>query len=75
MSNLNIKTTTLPVVLYWCGSWPLILREGCNVWMFHNRMLNITCKPMEGNYGNYNKNLTICTVTVSKKVRLDEEVT
>ena len=40
--NLNIKiyrTIILPVVLYGCESWSLILREECRLRVFVNRVL------------------------------------
>ena len=40
--NLKIKiyrTIILPVVLYGCETWSLILREECRVRVFENRML------------------------------------
>jgi hypothetical protein len=38
--NLKIKiyrTVILPVVLYWCETWSLILREECRLRVFENR--------------------------------------
>jgi hypothetical protein len=40
--NLRIKiyrTTILPVVLYWCKSWSLTLREERRLRVFENRVL------------------------------------
>jgi len=40
--NLNIKiykTIILPVVLYGCDTWSLILREECRLRVFANRIL------------------------------------
>ena len=33
------RTIILPVVLYGCESWSLILREECRLRVFQNRML------------------------------------
>jgi hypothetical protein len=33
------RTIILPVVLYGCESWSLILREECRLWVFQNRAL------------------------------------
>jgi hypothetical protein len=45
MKYVNIKATTLPVVLHGCDTWSLTLREGYNVWLFNNRMLKRICEP------------------------------
>jgi hypothetical protein len=36
---LIYRTTILPVVLYGCGTWPLILREEHTLGVFENRVL------------------------------------
>jgi hypothetical protein len=33
------KTTILPVVLYWCETWSLTLREEYSLRVFENRMI------------------------------------
>jgi hypothetical protein len=33
------KTVNLPVVLYGCETWSLILREGHKLWMFEEKVL------------------------------------
>ena len=42
IKNIKIKiyrTINLPVVLYGCGTWSLLLREECNLRMFKNKVL------------------------------------
>ena len=47
-SHLKIKiyrTLILPVVLYGCETWLLILREECRLRVFENRMLRRVFGP------------------------------
>jgi hypothetical protein len=53
--NLKIKlyrTTILPVVLYWCETWSLTLREERRLRVFENRMLRRVFGPKRDNRGN-----------------------
>jgi hypothetical protein len=51
MSNAKKKkirsynTLILPVLLYWCEIWSLILREECRLRVFGNRMLRRIFDP------------------------------
>ena len=49
--NIKIKiygTKILPVVLYGCVTWSLILREECKLRVFENRVLRKIFGPYEG---------------------------
>jgi len=67
--NLKIKiyrTIILPVVLYGCETWSLILREECRPRVLENRVLRRMFGPrrdeVTGECGNYiMMNLVICT--------------
>ena len=39
------RTTILPVVLYGCETWSLILREEGRLWVFENRVLRRVFGP------------------------------
>ena len=46
--NIKIKihrTIILPVVLYWCETWSLTLKEERRLRVFENKMLRRKCGP------------------------------
>jgi hypothetical protein len=45
------KTIVLPVVLYGCGTWFLILREECRLKAFENRILRRIFGPKRDENG------------------------
>jgi len=67
--NLKIKiyrTIILPVVVYGCETWSLILREECRLRVFENRVLRIILglrgTKLQGSGENYiMRSLMICT--------------
>jgi len=44
----DIRTLILPVVLYWCKTWSLILREELRLRVFENRVLRRIFGPERG---------------------------
>jgi hypothetical protein len=42
------KTLILPVVIYWCETWSLILMEGHRLRVFENRVLRRLFGPKRG---------------------------
>jgi hypothetical protein len=39
------RTIVLPIVLYWCKTWPLILSQERRMWVFKNRVLRRIFEP------------------------------
>jgi hypothetical protein len=47
--NFNIKiyrTIIFPVVLYWCETWSIILKDESRLWVFENRVFRKIFGPM-----------------------------
>ena len=56
--NLKIKiykTIILPVVLYGCEAWSLILREECRLRVFENRILRRILEPKREENGEWTR--------------------
>ena len=58
IKNLKIKiykTIILPVVLYGCETWSLILREECRLRVFENRILRRIFEPKRVENGEWRR--------------------